>query len=35
MWDLKYDTDELICKTNRLVDTENKLTVTKGKGREG
>ena len=31
MWNLKYDTNELIYKTkNRLADIENKLTVTKG-----
>ena len=30
----KNDTDELIYKTNRLTDIENKLMVTKGK-REG
>ena len=36
MWNLKYDTNELIYKTNRLTDIENKLMVTKGEsGREG
>ena len=31
MWNLKYDTNEVIYKNrNRLIDTENKLTVTKG-----
>ena len=35
MWNLKYDTNELIYKTeNRLTDIENKLMVTKG-GRGG
>ena len=29
---LKNDTNELIYKTNRLTDIENKLMVTKGKG---
>ena len=33
MWNLKYDTDELIYKIeNRLTVIENKLLVTKGKG---
>ena len=36
MWNLKYDTNELIYKTkNRLADIENKLTVTKGDKRGG
>ena len=36
MWNLKYDTNELIYKTkNRLADIENKLTVTKGEKRGG
>ena len=36
MWNLKYDTNELIYKTkNRLADIENKLTVTKGENRGG
>ena len=30
MWNLKYDTNEFIYKTERLTDTENKLMVTKG-----
>ena len=31
MWNLKYDTNDLIYKTEkRLIDTENKLKVTKG-----
>ena len=29
MWNLKYDTNELIYETNRLKDIENKLMVTK------
>ena len=29
MWNLKYDTNELIYKTNRFTDIENKLMVTK------
>ena len=34
MWNLKYDTNELIYKTE--TDLENKVMVTKGeKGREG
>ena len=33
MWNLKYDTNELIYETERLTDIENKCTVTKeGKG---
>ena len=33
MWDLKnYVTNELIYKTERLTDIENKFMVTKGKG---
>ena len=36
MWNLKYDTNELIYKTkNRLADIENKITVTKGENRGG
>ena len=34
MWNLKYDVNELKYKTERLIDTENKLIVTKG-DREG
>ena len=31
MWNLKYDTNDLIYKTEkRLIDAENKLTFTKG-----
>ena len=30
MWNLKYDTNELIYKTERLADIENKFMVTKG-----
>ena len=33
MWDLK--TNELIYKTERVTDTENKLMVTRGEGRWG
>ena len=29
MWNLSYDTNELIYKANRLTNTENKLMVTK------
>ena len=35
MWNLKYDTNELICKTERLTDIENKLMVTKGEAGGG
>ena len=35
MWNLKYDTNELICKTERLTDIENKLLVTKGERERG
>ena len=36
MWNLKYDTNELIYETERLTDIENKLMVTKGgSGRRG
>ena len=31
MWNLKYDTNELIYETNRLTDIENRLVVAKGK----
>ena len=34
MWNLKKkkkDTNELICKTNKFTDIENKLMITKGK----
>ena len=30
MWNLKYDTNELIYQTETLMDIENKLMVTKG-----
>ena len=33
MWNLKYDTNELIYKTETLTDIESKFRVTKGKGR--
>ena len=33
MWYLKYDTNELIYKTNRLTNIENTLMVTKGERR--
>ena len=29
MWNLKYNTNEHMYKTNRLTDIENKLMVTK------
>ena len=32
MWNLKYDTNQLIYETNRIKDIENKLVVAKGKG---
>ena len=35
MWNLKNNTNELIYKTNRLVDRENKLMVTKREGGTG
>ena len=35
MWNLKYDTNEPIYKTNRLADIENSLVVAKGKGSRG
>lgn len=34
MWNLKNNTNECICKTNRLTDLESKLVATKGE-REG
>ena len=34
MWNPKYDKNELICKTGRLTDIENKFIVTRGE-REG
>ena len=30
MWNLKYNTNEHICETNRLTDIENRLVVAKG-----
>ena len=30
MWNLKYDTNEPICETDRLTDIENRFVVTKG-----
>ena len=37
MWNLKYDTHELIYEGERLTDIENRLVVAKGGvgGREG
>ena len=35
MWNLKYDTNEHIYKTNRLTDIENRLVVAKGEEGEG
>ena len=37
MWNLKYDTNELIYETNRPTDIENRLVVKgeKGLGRNG
>ena len=35
MWNLKYDTNELIYETNILTDIENRLVVAKGKGVQG
>ena len=35
MWNLKYDTKELIYETNRQTDIENKFVVPKGEGSEG
>ena len=32
MWNLKYDTNQHIYKTNRLTDTENRCVVAKGEG---
>ena len=32
-WNLKNNTNESICKTNRLIDTESKLWLPKGEGR--
>ena len=35
MWNLKYDTNELIYKTEIDLDIENKSRVTKGERRKG
>ena len=36
MWNLKYDTNEFIYKTETVLqDTENRLVVAKGKAEEG
>ena len=35
MWNLKYDTKELIYETETDSDIENKLVVAKGEGRIG
>ena len=35
IWNLKYNTNESIYKTNRLTDIENKLTIAKGERNEG
>ena len=38
VWNLKYDTNELICKTERLADIEKRLVIAKKEGarvREG
>ena len=35
MWNLKYDTNEPICETNRLMDIQNRLMVAKGEGEVG
>ena len=32
MWNLKYETDELIYETGRLTDVENRCVVAKGQG---
>ena len=32
MWNLKYDTNELIYETNRLIDIEKGFVVAKGEG---
>ena len=34
IWNLKNNINDCICKTNRLKDMKNKLTVTKGEGRQ-
>ena len=35
MWNLKYDTNELIYKTEADSQTENRIVVVKGEGVEG
>ena len=35
MWNLRYNTHELIYETNRLKDVENKLWLTRGRGEWG
>ena len=35
MWNLKYDTNELIYKTEIDLDIENKSRLTKGERRKG
>ena len=34
MWNLKYDTNELIYEINRITDIENRLVVASGEGLE-
>ena len=33
MWNLKYDTNDLICETETDSQTENRLVIAKGGGR--
>ena len=35
MWNLKNNTNDYICKTNRLTDIENKPVVSKGERERG
>ena len=35
IWDLKYDTNQPVCETNRLTDIENRFVVAKGDGGGG
>ena len=35
MWNLKNNTNDYICKTNRLTDIEDKLVVSKGERERG
>ena len=35
MWNLKYDTNELIYETETVSDIENRLVVAKGRGGGG